>query len=155
MKKSEISEKVRQDIYSPGDTTICSHCHVTHCTNQMSRYIEISYWGIIIRHVFHVGEISAGKSSLLNFLIGRDVLPTSVRESRSVTCRLRYGTEKTAKLIDDSGNEIDDLKYDESNEALDRLKKLIKGDEFVQGLSYIDIFLEEVSLQVNCALYWT
>lgn len=79
------------------------------------RYIEISYWGIIIRHVFHVGEISAGKSSLLNFLIGRDVLPTSVRESRSVTCRLRYGTEKTAKLIDDSGNEIDDLKYDESN----------------------------------------
>lgn len=74
-----------------------------------------------------------------------------MRESRSVTCRLRYGTEKTAKLIDDSGNEIDDLKYDESNEALDRLKKLIKGDEFVQGLSYIDIFLEEVSLQVNCA----
>eukprot|EP00105_Crassostrea_gigas_P029776 XP_011451822.1 PREDICTED: uncharacterized protein LOC105345389 [Crassostrea gigas] len=98
------------------------------------------------------GEISAGKSSLLNFLIGRDVLPTSVRESRSVTCRLRYGTEKTAKLIDDSGNEIDDLKYDESNEALDRLKKLIKGDEFVQGLSYIDIFLEEVSLQGNVVL---
>lgn len=74
-----------------------------------------------------------------------------MRESRSVTCRLRYGTEKTAKLIDDSGNDIDDLKYDESNEALDRLKKLIKGDEFVQGLSYIDIFLEEVSLQVNYA----
>lgn len=74
-----------------------------------------------------------------------------MRESRSVPCRLRYGTEKTAKLIDDSGNEIDDLKYDESNEALVRLKKLIKGDEFVQGLSYIDIFLEEVSLQVNCA----
>lgn len=74
-----------------------------------------------------------------------------MRESRSVTCRLRYGTEKTAKLIDDSGNEIDDLKYDESNEALQRLKKLIKGDKFVQGLSYIDIFLEEVSLQVNYA----
>lgn len=93
----------------------------------------------------------AGKSSLLNFLIGRDVLPTSVRERRSVTCRLRYGTEKTAKLIDDSGNEIDDLKYDESSQALNMLKKLIKGDEFVQGLSYIDIFLEEVSLQVNYA----
>lgn len=155
MKKSEISEKVRQDIYSPGDTTIVSHCHVTHCTNQMSRYIEISYWGIIIRHVFHVGEISAGKSSLLNFLIGRDVLPTSVRESRSVTCRLRYGTEKTAKLIDDSGNEIDDLKYDESNEALKRLKALIKGDEAVLGLSYIDIFLDKVSLQVNYTFNWT
>lgn len=98
-----------------------------------------------------VGEISAGKSSLLNFLIGRDVLPTSVRESRSVPCRLRYGTEKSAKLIDDSGKEIDEIKYDESNEALDRLKKLIKGDEFVQGLSYIDIFLNEVSLQVSYA----
>lgn len=76
---------------------------------------------------FHVGEISAGKSSLLNFLIGRDVLPTSVRESRSVPCRLRYGTEKSAKLIDDSGEKIDNIKYDESNEALERLKKLRKG----------------------------
>lgn len=84
-------------------------------------------------------------------LIGRDVLPTSVRESKSVTCRLRYGTEKTAKLIDHSGNEIDDLKYDESNEALKRLKKLIKGDEAVLGLSYIDIFLDEVFLQVSYA----
>lgn len=54
-------------------------------------------------------------------------------------------------MIDDSGNEIDDLKYDESNEALKRLKKLIKGDEAVLGLSYIDIFLDKVSLQVNYA----
>lgn len=54
-----------------------------------------------------------------------------VRESRSVICCLCYGIEKIVKLIDDFGNEIDDLKYDESNEVLDRLKKLIKGDEFV------------------------
>lgn len=74
-----------------------------------------------------------------------------MRESKSVTCRLRFGTEKTAKLIDDSGNEIDDLKYDESNEALKRLKKLIKGDEAVLGLSYIDIFLDEVFLKVSYA----
>lgn len=88
---------------------------------------------------------------MLNFLIGRDVLPTSVRESRSVTCRLLYGTEKSARLIDDTGNKKEDLKYDESTEELKRLQKIIKGDEFVQGLSYIDIFLNEVSLQVSYA----
>lgn len=86
---------------------------------------------------------------MLNFLIGRDVLPTSVRESRSIPCRLRYGIKKSAKLFDESGKEIDDLKYDESNEALQRLQNIIKGDECVQGLSYIEIFFNDVSLQVS------
>lgn len=101
--------------------------------------------------LYYVGEISAGKSSLLNFLIGRDILPTSTLETKSIPCRLRYASEKRAKLVDDSGNVIEDINYDENenDEALNRLRKIIKEGELVPGLSYVEIFLNECSLEVS------
>lgn len=108
--------------------------------------------------IFHYyeGEISAGKSSLLNFLIGKDILPTSTLETKSIPCRLRYSTEKRAKLIDDSGNVLEDINYDENeNNVLNRLRKIIEGNELVAGLSYVEIFLNECSLEVsNVNLYF-
>lgn len=107
---------------------------------------------------YYVGEISAGKSSLLNFLIGRDILPTSTLETKSIPCRLRYATEERAKLVDDSGNVIEDINYDENENkaALNRLREIIKGGEFVPGLCYVEIFLNEASLEVsNVNLYFS
>jgi GTP-binding protein EngB required for normal cell division len=39
------------------------------------------------------GRVSSGKSSLLNFLVGRSVLPVGVTPVTSVVARLRYGIE--------------------------------------------------------------
>lgn len=86
---------------------------------------------------------------MLNFLIGKDILPASVFETKSFSCRLRYGTEKSAKLIDVSGNVIEDIKYDENDTALNRLSDIIEGNESVPDLSYVDIFLNEASLEVR------
>lgn len=100
---------------------------------------------------YYVGENSAGKSSLWNFLIGKDILPTSALETKSVPCRLRYSTEKRAKLIDDSGNVIEDINYgeNESKEVMNRLREIIEGYESVPGLSYVEIFLNEAPLEVR------
>lgn len=46
MKNIEISKEAEYDIYSPGDTTLCAPCHVTFLINQMTHYIEKSYWGL-------------------------------------------------------------------------------------------------------------
>lgn len=99
---------------------------------------------------YYVGEISAGKSSLLNFLIGKDILPVSTFETKSIPCRLRYAPENRAKLVDDFGNVIEDINYDENeSNVLIRLKKIIKGDELVPGLSYVEILFNEFSLEVS------
>ncbi|XP_061185527.1 uncharacterized protein in xynA 3'region-like [Saccostrea echinata] len=98
------------------------------------------------------GEISSGKSSLLNFMIGADVLPTSVLESRSVPCRLRYSLKKIANLIDTSGHVVESVQFHDDQEALARLKKIIEGNCEYQDLSYVDIFLNEDTLKGNVVL---
>lgn len=65
-------------------------------------------------------------------------------------CCLRISTEKRANLIDDSGSVLEDINYDENeNNVLNRLRKIIKGDELVPGLSYVEIFLNEAPLEVR------
>ena len=56
-----------------------------------------------IQHVFiHLclfpGEVSAGKSSLLNLLLAEDLLPTSLLSCTSVICELKYGVTKVAMV---------------------------------------------------------
>lgn len=108
---------------------------------------------LIFLMILNAGEISSGKSSLLNFMIGTDVLPTSVLESRSVPCRLRYSPEKRANLIDASGNVIESVRFTENEEALNRLRTIIGGNQHIDGLSHIDIFLEESALQVSLGIF--
>ena len=107
------------------------------------------YQSIHIIVISFIGEISAGKSSLLNLLIGTEILPTSLLESRSLPCRLQYSAEKRAKLIDSTGSVIDDINYDEDEETKKRLKRIIEGTELVPNLAYVDIFLNESSLKVS------
>ena len=42
------------------------------------------------------GEVSSGKSSLLNLIFGTSILPTSLLSCTSVICELKYGREPYA-----------------------------------------------------------
>ncbi|XP_078655565.1 uncharacterized protein LOC144902179 [Branchiostoma floridae x Branchiostoma belcheri] len=42
------------------------------------------------------GETSSGKSTLLNVLLGENILPSSVLSTTSVICEIKYGTKKKA-----------------------------------------------------------
>lgn len=58
-----------------------------------------------------VGDFSAGKSSLLNALIGREVLPTSIRPETAVSYELYYAPVEVAELYR-KGSEISNCKLD-------------------------------------------
>lgn len=46
---------------------------------------------------FISGESSAGKSSMLNLILGEELLPFSVLSTTSTICELRYGKKKENK----------------------------------------------------------
>ena len=48
-------------------------------------------------HLFIPGETSSGKSTLLNLILGEQLLPYSVLSTTSTICELRYGD--TPKLV--------------------------------------------------------
>ncbi|CAH1241983.1 SLC15A4 [Branchiostoma lanceolatum] len=56
------------------------------------------------------GEISAGKSSLLNLLLGEDVLPQSLLSTTHVICELKRGTRKHVVVHPLDGD--DDIQFD-------------------------------------------
>ena len=45
-----------------------------------------------------LGETSAGKSSMLNLILGEELLPFSVLSTTSTICELKYGREKRIKI---------------------------------------------------------
>lgn len=55
-------------------------------------------------YVAFIGRFSAGKSRLLNNLIGHDVLPSGVRETTPVLTYIGYGEENIALVHDLTGN---------------------------------------------------
>nr|XP_006813734.1 PREDICTED: mitofusin-2-like [Saccoglossus kowalevskii] len=57
------------------------------------------------------GETSSGKSTLLNLILGADILPVSLLSSTSVICELKYGDKKRAVVhkVDGSKTEVNDL----------------------------------------------
>ncbi|XP_070564252.1 uncharacterized protein [Ptychodera flava] len=70
------------------------------------------------------GETSAGKSSLLNLILGEDVLPYSHLSSTSSICILRWGEQRKLRINYMYGKGSDEISVEERGEAL--LKKLSK-----------------------------
>ena len=64
-----------------------------------------------------VGEFSAGKSSLINALLGEPLLPVGIAETTAAVCRVRYGLT-AARVQDDNG---DGSVYEHPNRLLKRL----------------------------------
>ena len=53
-----------------------------------------------------MGQFSAGKSTLINELVGKKVLPVNKTETTAVVTYLRYGAEERAELVYSDGTII-------------------------------------------------
>lgn len=60
-----------------------------------------------------VGEFSAGKSSLLNSFIGKNVLPTGIAPETALAAELRYDTEERIEAINSEGQVIKTFAIDQ------------------------------------------
>ncbi|XP_070564254.1 uncharacterized protein [Ptychodera flava] len=90
------------------------------------------------------GETSSGKSSLLNLILGANILPVSLLSSTSAICELKYGERKRARVhrLDGSTEDIEDLGDDEQ-QCLEKLEKYIhKKEDREKGSLYskVEIF---------------
>ncbi|XP_077981434.1 bacterial dynamin-like protein [Glandiceps talaboti] len=70
------------------------------------------------------GETSAGKSSLLNLILGEEILPYSHLSSTSTICILRWGEQRKIRINYMYGRKCEEILIEESGEDL--LKKLSK-----------------------------
>jgi GTPase Era involved in 16S rRNA processing len=88
--------------------SVCSEFHVTSLNRQIEAcktlFVESPFIDVAI-----LGQFKAGKSSFINSLIGKDVLPVGVIPVTTVITRLRYGAKEKAIVtyFDDKTSEIE------------------------------------------------
>ena len=58
----------------------------------------VSSWATNKDHVWKTGETSAGKSSIINLILGKDLLPYSVLSTTSTICELKYGEKPAIRV---------------------------------------------------------
>lgn len=85
--------------------------------------------------VAFIGQYSAGKSRLINNLLGRNVLPTGVNETTPLLTYVRYGEKEKARLhyLDHAVREI----------SLDEVGTVIQNSDHWEPdqLDYLEVFL--------------
>ncbi|XP_035689622.1 uncharacterized protein LOC118424923 [Branchiostoma floridae] len=77
------------------------------------------------------GETSSGKSSLLNLILGEEMLPTSTLSTTSIICELRHGEQRKAKVFTWDDQEIDVPLEDSSSDkkSLEKISAYIHQKE--------------------------
>ena len=75
---------------------------------------------------FILGETSAGKSSMLNLILGEELLPFSVLSTTSTICELRYGKKRRIKVhYKQEGREPEIKELDESSSYIDQISTFV------------------------------
>ena len=72
------------------------------------------------------GETSAGKSSMLNLMLGEELLPFSVLSTTSTICELKYGRDRRIKVhYEEEGKDPKVKRLDELSSYMDQISEFV------------------------------
>ena len=95
---------------------------------------------------FISGETSAGKSSMLNLILGEELLPFSVLSTTSTICELKYGKKRIIKVhYKQEGKDPETKELDDSTSYLEQISTFVH----VKSAS-----LREKALYKKVGLFW-
>lgn len=129
-KKEQLLKKLQSIKDSYGDNPIFSDEieHLSMSLNKLESNIAV------------VGQFSVGKSSLLNALLGEDLLSSRTIESTKVLTRIRYCKDKASAklLLTYKSGIIEEIRM----EDIDYLQDFttFQGEQITDELEYVDLF---------------
>lgn len=96
---------------------------------------------------FSLGETGAGKSSLLNLIMGEHVLSEEVLSSTSCICRIFNSEQKKAVVKDENGREIEIS--DVTKKTLSKYVCVDRSEKKSQRYKIVDIYWPVPMLKVT------
>lgn len=107
--------------------------------------------------VIVAGETNAGKSTLLNLILGMNILPCSVLSCTAAVCVLRYSENLSAQIEFKDGRATEDMTFSSVEEACERLTKVVAETdddrrERASVIKTINVYLPAVILQNGVTL---
>lgn len=107
---------------------------------------------IILFNLFFLGETSAGKSSIINLIIGNKILPTGITSSTSRVCRIRYSEQMMISIRDKNEMELKCMTFTNREEMAEKLSDFAQTND--SEISYVDIYFPVPLLQVHILIFF-
>lgn len=117
--------------------------HITKFFIKMHFQIKIkSFWFL------YLGETSAGKSTLINLIVGDDILPVDLEQSTTkVVCRIKYCDKLTVSECNSAGKIVETKTFDSEEEMKKKLEVICENKD--SDIEIVDIGFPVKILQVN------
>lgn len=94
-----------------------------------------------------LGETSAGKSTIINLILGESILPTGIKASTSRVCRVKYAERCMISTRSNNDEELENMSFKNLQEMAENLKGLAKTNN--EEIGYVDIHMPAPLLQVS------
>jgi GTPase SAR1 family protein len=97
-----------------------------------------------------VGSQGTGKSSIVNLLLGEELMPSSTKENESAVIRLAYPPEnamanKALFELTDQSTKLMTIK--EANRLIDKAERAEENDSFIKEVKYVTYYLQNDTLK--------
>lgn len=114
-----------------------------------TRQIEFSqYFGF--HFFFHKGEMSSGKSSVINGILGERILPTGIMATTTRVCRIKYSKELLVTFRDQTDKkDIKQISFKSLEEMADKLKTIATWRMDNTEIGFVDIYMPFLFQQVQ------
>ncbi|ABR49383.1 Dynamin family protein [Alkaliphilus metalliredigens QYMF] len=116
---------------------------VKKCGDLLNRVEELEF------HVAVMGQFKRGKTTILNYFIGKEILPTGVVPITAITTKIKYGNKPQAKIIfqgdleksvdiNSIGEYISEQKNPENKKKVKQVEVYLPAEVLENGLVLID-----------------
>lgn len=96
----------------------------------------------------HLGETSAGKSTLINLIVGDDILPVDLEQSTTkVVCRIKYCDTLTVSKCNSIGKIVETETFESEEEMKESLEAIRENKD--SNIEIVDIGFPVKILQVS------
>ncbi|XP_061165560.1 dynamin-like protein 2 [Saccostrea echinata] len=93
------------------------------------------------------GETSSGKSTIINLIIGKDIVPTDIMATTTRVCRVRYSDKMRVSKLDKEGKEIVSTEFSDEEQLSETMEDLARTDD--HRIEYIDVWFPVPILKGN------
>lgn len=97
--------------------------------------------------IVFAGETSSGKSTILNSIIGKPILPVRNEPSTQKVCRIRYSDELSVSLCNTAGHTVEKMAFKNTQEMKTTLRNIICDNG--SNIMYVDIWYPVEILKGN------
>lgn len=95
---------------------------------------------------FFKGETSSGKSSIINLLLEKKILPTGIKACTSRVCRVKYSERLSISTRNKNDEELSNTTFKNTNDMATTLEILAKTKDPL--IRYIDIMIPGAFVKV-------